>query len=377
MNKFYLVIILLFACTFGLKAQSGCATEATPEQYKYLSFHKYAQIGIQNLRSQAFNVPIQIHIIRKSDGKGGLQLQSLKEELDKINELFSPAKIQFYLSGPVNYIDNDKYYNFNQADESVVANDYDVENVINIYFAYDLRTKSGSQICGYSYMPSGKDRIFINNGCLSQGATFAHELGHYFSLYHTHGSSFTDKELADGSNCQDGGDEICDTPADPNLNGAVDSKCNYTGGKVDMNGNPYHPDTKNIMSYSYNGCKQYFTNGQYERMLFSYFNDRNYLSAPDTFELEIMTNASDEELDITLYPNPSNGNFNISIGNELFEKVSVAVYDVTGRLVQNLNLNNQIQGNSIPVDITGYEKGLYLVQIIADNRAISERIIYQ
>ena len=104
----------------------------------------------------------------------------------------------------------------------------------------------------------------------------AHELGHCFSLPHTHGpgvASGTD-ELVNGSNCEIAGDFICDTPADPNINGRVDSQCRFTATLYDANGDRYAPPTRNIMSYSRISCYTHFTPEQSDRMNWSLFNQR-------------------------------------------------------------------------------------------------------
>lgn len=46
--------------------------------------------------------------------------------------------------------------------------------------------------------------------------TFAHEMGHYFDLLHTHETKFG-VECPSGNNCSTAADLLCDTPADPEL----------------------------------------------------------------------------------------------------------------------------------------------------------------
>ena len=100
------------------------------------------------------------------------------------------------------------------------------------------------------------------------GATVPHEVGHFFSLEHTHFGYDSDPfdgsgpapvsapdggvatELADGSNCETAADMICDTPAD--YNGFGWGTCNYTGGAQDPTGAPIDPDEDLFMSYFLN-----------------------------------------------------------------------------------------------------------------------------
>ena len=104
----------------------------------------------------------------------------------------------------------------------------------------------------------------MNRGCL--GKILAHELGHNLGLYHTH-ENFGGNELVDQSNCNVAGDYICDTAADPNLNGKVGSDCSYTGLDVDSMGNSYKPPVNNIMSYTNDDCRTEFTKEQYDKMV--------------------------------------------------------------------------------------------------------------
>jgi hypothetical protein len=121
--------------------------------------------------------------------------------------------------------------------------------------------------------------------------TLSHELGHFFSLMHTfngwdgeawsaaqHGNPVSSQnspngvlnELADGSNCDDAGDFLCDTPADYNLGFGWNGCTPYTGGCMDFNGNLLNPDEPNFMGY-FIGCTNYhFSNDQIDIMLEDY-----------------------------------------------------------------------------------------------------------
>ena len=118
------------------------------------------------------------------------------------------------------------------------------------------------------------------NSCAINGSTIVHELGHYLSLYHTHGptNTGTTTELVNGSNCIISGDDLCDTPADPNLSGLVTNSCQYTGTAFDANGQAYVPDPTNIMSYSKKVCRTFLSSDQYNRANYSALNDRSYLT---------------------------------------------------------------------------------------------------
>jgi hypothetical protein len=101
-------------------------------------------------------------------------------------------------------------------------------------------------------------------------SSLPHEMGHCLNLYHTHNERNC-LELVDGSNCEVCGDYVCDTPADPGLyqqRYLVDDNCIFDN-SIKQNGVPYHPDTKNFMSYSRPECRAHFTIEQGKRMYYS------------------------------------------------------------------------------------------------------------
>ena len=145
---------------------------------------------------------------------------------------------------------------------------------------YFLNSIDNGTLCGYTRFPPSSDRVFVAYDCVrGQGTTLEHELGHYFTLFHTHGKTNqgTTDELVDGSNCEGAGDNVCDTPADPNLLGQV-TNCAYSGTQTDVNGDVYKPQVENIMAYSPDQCQNLFTAGQYGRIRNGFENSRAYLN---------------------------------------------------------------------------------------------------
>jgi len=75
---------------------------------------------------------------------------------------------------------------------------------------------------------------------------------------------------------------------------------------------------------------------------------------------------------VTVYPNPSNGIFNIALGN--IQPSAIAVYDVTGKIIwSKAALQNTTTETSI--DLSNAQTGIYFVKITADNQSIVKRII--
>ncbi len=222
-------------------------------------------------------IPYKIHIVRTSSGTGGISVSILTNAFNNINNIFSNANLFFKQCGTINYIDNSNYYDFDKSDEIIITSANNTQNVINFYF-FNSITSGTNSLCGYAKFPGGLDIVMMKNSCTSTGNTLAHEIGHYFNLYHTHETA-TGAELVNGTNCSTAGDQLCDTDADPTLgNSNVNSSCQYTGTATDINNQLYNPDPTNIMSYSRKSCRNFFSPLQYARISWTNTNLRNYLN---------------------------------------------------------------------------------------------------
>lgn len=279
---FIISIFLAFLIMPSDVIGQGCGAVATQKQIDYIAnAMPKARSFNGTLTRGIVDVPVQIHVIRNSNGKRGIAEYRIQEALSDLNSHFINANIRFVALDNINYIDNDYYHNFNVEDEEALGRAYDIDKVVNIYIANSISSGQVS-LCGYAYFPPGNDRVMMSKSCINNGSTLPHEMGHYFMLYHTHGITNNGKtdELVDGSNCHIAGDRVCDTEADPNIAGFVNSNCEYTGRMRDSNGNPYAPDPLNMMSYSTKACRQKFSKGQFTRMNYAVLNHRNYLKFP-------------------------------------------------------------------------------------------------
>jgi hypothetical protein len=309
------ILLLLTLHGYTQNDTDGCGTITTSESLEYLNsfksqIEKY-ELEFNSLISKSSkssqskdatssvinSIPIKAHILRNSDGTGGLSISELNSAIDNLNSIYTGAFMEFFLCDGINYISNDTFYNhFEKSEESVVTRGNNVEGVINIYFTKYVEISDGNSLCGYANTFGGPDVIVMNNDCATNGSSLAHEVGHFFSLIHTHGPSNSNltTELIDGSNCDTDGDGICDTPADPQLSTSnVNSSCVYTGTATDDNGDSFNPDTENIMSYSRSSCKSHFSPQQLARLYAFYKSARHYLSCP-TFNVDFTVDYDQE-----------------------------------------------------------------------------------
>ena len=75
------------------------------------------------------------------------------------------------------------------------------------------------------------------------------------------------------------------------------------------------------------------------------------------------------DLGMTVSPNPSTGIFNVAFENSV--SGTVTIVDANGRLVQKVELNS----NSLTVDLTVNQSGLYIMQVTTENGVSRERIL--
>jgi len=272
-----------------------CGTKISQEQldYYYRTRESRRQLADQLKQERSisyFYAPVQFHVVRENDGSGGLTEADLITILNDLNTNFLDAKIQFFQCGQPEWINSSANYNFDSDNEESFCSDHDVANVINIY-CFNSVIDDGTSVCGYSRNPPSVDRAIFKNSCVTGGnTTHIHEIGHYFSLFHTFGKGndctfwHPCNEKVDGSNCNTAGDDICDTPADPGVNTTSgcgsESNCLYSGSCTDGNGDTYSPPITNFMSYSSSSCRTNFTNDQDDVMHASALSDRDYLSCP-------------------------------------------------------------------------------------------------
>lgn len=292
MMKSIFTLAFIFTTVLHALSAQECGTDFEPmpkeTERRALEYLAGRQDGEPHARGGT-ELPVRIHVIRTSSGSGGLSEADIEESLSLLNDAFWDAGIYFYPCGPVNYIDRTSYYNFEKSDYPQLANQYNEDDVINVYFPNNVIGNDGDNIAGFAQFPWMDYNLIVIDKDFAQTSTFPHEMGHFLGIFHTHETAYG-VELVNGANCNDAGDYFCDTPADPNLSGLVNSSCNYTGNDTDPYGYYYDPDPTNIMSYSRKSCRTRFTYSQIDMM--HYFVNESY------YGLEC--DAASQEVDLTL-----------------------------------------------------------------------------
>jgi hypothetical protein len=219
---------------------------------------------------------IAVYIVRDSNGNRNVDQGRIPQLLDTVNNYFKPVGIKFILRYVANVDDyHYSYFSMYRRPEELLTK-HSTDKTINLYLVDSIQKDSVSYY-GYTYFPvdTSDNYIFLRKNYFT-GNYLACMLGHFFGLLSTHEKN-AGVEMVNESNCATTGDLICDTYADPDINGLVNGKCLYTGRAKDTNGDFYVPSVANIMSNSRPGCRCIFTVQQYKRMYFYYKKFRQYL----------------------------------------------------------------------------------------------------
>lgn len=247
MKKYILLLVTVVICNLSLSAQ-GLHTFEKELPCLNKTFSLYMHVTLDSLRETTWTP------------------QEMQSAVTATNEAFSPICTQFEIC----QIDTLENWTWDS-----LSMDYRVgeinrlfyqENRINIYL---VDTFDIPNLCGFANVNGianeNNAKIYLKDGCLP------HEMGHLFGLLHTFEGG---TETVNGSNCETAGDLICDTPADPYVEGSDtlwlgnNGEFIFTG--LDVNGAYYQPDVGNIMSYytqPTNGVPPCgFTREQYIRM---------------------------------------------------------------------------------------------------------------
>ena len=79
--------------------------------------------------------------------------------------------------------------------------------------------------------------------------------------------------------------------------------------------------------------------------------------------------VNDYDMSTTLYPNPTTGE--IRIQNTEFRIQSVEVYDVYGKLIKSVKVDDF----SVVIDLSANASGVYFTRIMTDNGMVTKRVV--
>ena len=89
--------------------------------------------------------------------------------------------------------------------------------------------------------------------------------------------------------------------------------------------------------------------------------------------------AGDDDLSINLniYPNPTRGIFNISFISDKVDNFEITIMDAFGKLVLQEDKKDFIGEYTKLIDLVGFSRGIYMVQIKTKDTSIRKKIVLQ
>ncbi len=291
MRLFTTILLSVFFLQF-VTAQHWCGTNQTDEFMRPLVENK--KHWDETLRnSQTRFIPVTIHLVGRDDGTGRFSEELAYRAMCLLNQRFFDlgTDMHFYVK-EFNEINATRVYDDPRNNIGFMRSAKD-RTSMNIYVVNQISTGATGTTLGF-YTGGINDFIVmraINFG--DNSFTLEHELGHFFTLAHTHRgwedvpwnpndtsrveiitisssqSAPVQVELADGSNCESSADFLCDTPADYGST-FLCGCCSAQGICRDRNGAALDPMNNNIMSYSANCDDWAFTPNQITAMQASY-----------------------------------------------------------------------------------------------------------
>lgn len=262
----------------------------------------------------------------------------------------------FVTPGTDNYADNVKFTN-KGGDDAWPKADY-----LNIWIC----NLTGG-VLGYATPPGGasaKDGVVIGykyfgnaspGGVYNKGRTATHEIGHWLGLNHTWG----DDDFAAEPQCG-GSDGIADTP------NQEDATYGAPSWPVLDDCSPSSPGIQfmNYMDYVDDGSMNMFSEDQVADMRNVLEDDRvTILSSPGCIPGGVDVNEvlKSQLIQLSIYPNPSNGEFVFEMKNFVHNDLTIEVYNLTGQLIDKIQIVNT-GDQHIVFDASALSAGDYLVK---------------
>ncbi|MCO6497669.1 MAG: hypothetical protein J5I50_08410 [Chitinophagaceae bacterium] len=334
-NLIYLLLGFFFLLNQnGLKAQAlPCGTHKidTTALRRFVEYKNTNAGNRRGISTVTRAVRVYFHILRYDDGTN--PVASLAEVVGEYNQLpatYSADNLCFINCG-INYVNNsslDSNFNGVTGDFNSFA-PYIVPGCVNVFYVTKIKGNNPacSGNCGFGGIASSipGNVCLISRGNIGKGQTTAHEVGHCLGLLHTFESfNGTKFENIDGTNSDELGDYVSDTPADPyayvgqSCFSTTSNGCIYTGTCMDPKGaTNFTPPYFNLMSYWWaGGCYSnlILTSGQF-------YTTNYFMDSPD-YLLDFVSPAN-----VTIGPNYSQntGTYMMSAVNTLATSDSVVL----------------------------------------------------
>jgi hypothetical protein len=81
--------------------------------------------------------------------------------------------------------------------------------------------------------------------------------------------------------------------------------------------------------------------------------------------------------ELKVYPNPTNGQFNLLMRNYAIDKATIRITDARGKIILVLETDIQSDAHNVPISIMNAANGSYVVQASQPDRSASTIVVKQ
>jgi len=208
-------------------------------------------------RAASALIDVYVHVLRRSDGSGGLLSAEVAALLTQLAADFAPSQIRFSPAAE-STLDNTTWYDDPVGHAATLFTTDAHADALDLYLGPPSGTVAGKA----AGIPS---TALVLAGDATDTPALSHLVGHCLGLYDTEETAFG-TELPDGSNKGMAGDLVGDTAADPGLSGYVAADCSLTA-QFAIDHPDHDPDPGNLMGAGRMSCWTGFTAEQSARML--------------------------------------------------------------------------------------------------------------
>lgn len=86
-------------------------------------------------------------------------------------------------------------------------------------------------------------------------------------------------------------------------------------------------------------------------------------------------NGADANIIFNVYPNPSNGQFNIAYTLDRSSELTIRILDLSGRMVMERTVSGNTGSNEMTISKTGLSAGVYMLQVQSGNSITNKKLI--